>query len=86
MAADLFIGPATRVTEDVRDKRRRVRLWWRLPDGSETAPRDIVWPDDFVAHLTDGEIEELARDLAPRLARKLDDVDRLVRERPQGER
>lgn len=81
MSVDLFHDPVER-TGNGANKKRRMRLWWRFLDGSETAPRTVTWPDDFVGLMTDEELDDLMLDLAPRLARKLDDVDAKIRERP----
>lgn len=81
MSVDLFHDPIVRVGSGA-NKKRRMRLWWKFADGSETAPRVVTWPDDFVGLMTDAELDELMIDLAPRLARKLDDVDAKIRERP----
>lgn len=81
MSVDLFHDPVIRVGGGA-NKKRRMRLWWRFADGTETAPRTVTFPDDFIGAMTDDEIDELMMELAPRLGRKLDDVDTKIRERP----
>lgn len=81
MSVDLFHDPIIRVGQGA-GRKRRMRLWWRFADGTETKPRVVTWPDDFVGAMTDDEIDDMMLELGPRLGRKLDDVDRKVRERP----
>lgn len=81
MSVDIFHDPIIR-TGNGANKKRRMRLWWRFVDGTETAPRTVTFPDDFIGLMTDDELDELMLDLAPRLARKLDDVETKIKERP----
>lgn len=82
MSVDLFHDPVVRVGAGA-NKKRRMRLWWRFADGTETAPRVVTFPDDFIGAMTDEEIDELMLELAPRLGRKLDDVDQKIKDRPR---
>lgn len=81
MSVDLFHDPIIR-TGNGANKKRRMRLWWKFADGTETAPRVVTFPDDFIGAMTDDEIDELVMELAPRLGRKLDDVDQKIKDRP----